>query len=142
MVASAYPGRRAAAEFPGPRCLACASFCSVFASSGVVFLSFIGTLLDKQPLYVLGVDHPATASKKCFSAAWAYAFIVLLSVLTLCYDRRRPRRAPQDPGFAAMEDVSFLGAEAAEERERRKQQRTAELRVRTSSDGVEMQSLI
>ena len=35
-------------------------------------LSFIGFLLHRQPLYVLGVDEPAKASEKCYEAAQYY----------------------------------------------------------------------
>ena len=71
-MATAYPGARAAAAFPSPRCLACANCCVVFATSGVLFLCLIGTLLTKQPLYVLGVDEPGEAAKSVFSAAWMF----------------------------------------------------------------------
>ena len=76
-MATAYPGARAAAAFPSPRCLACANCCVVFATSGVLFLSLIGFLLHRQPLYVLGVDEPAKASEKCYEAAQYYFFILL-----------------------------------------------------------------
>ena len=117
-MATAYPGARAAAAFPSPRCLACANCCVVFATSGVLFLSFIGFLLHRQPLYVLGVDEPAKASEKCYEAAQYYFFILLLSIATLAYDRCRPKRPEVESGQSLLAaDTDFLGPGAHDERE-------------------------
>lgn len=116
-MAAAYPGARGLAAFPSPRCLACANCCVVFATSGVLFLTLIGTLLDRQPLYVLGVDEPAKASVSCFAAARYYGFIVLMSIATLAYDRCRPHRPPVAAG--SLVDDRF-GPGAVDERLRRR----------------------
>lgn len=74
---------------PGPRSLGCANCCVVFASSGVVFLCFIGTLLKskQQQIYIIGVDKPEAAARSCFSAAAIYLAIVVFSILVLLFDR-------------------------------------------------------
>mmetsp|Transcript_13014 Transcript_13014/g.40115 ORF Transcript_13014/g.40115 Transcript_13014/m.40115 type:complete len:104 (-) Transcript_13014:41-352(-) len=91
---------------PGPRCLAAAKCCVPFASSGVIFLAFIGTLLNKQPLYVIGVDKPSEAAKQCFAAAWMYITIVILSVVTLAWDKLQQRDRPKSgfgvPAYGAI----------------------------------------
>ena len=137
-MAEASPGARAAAAFPSPRCLACANCCVVFATSGVLFLSFIGFLLHRQPLYVLGVDEPAKASEKCYEAAQYYFFILLLSIATLAYDRCRPKRPEVESGQSLLAaDTNFLGPGAHDERVRRRADRAA-----APAPAVEMPSLL
>mmetsp|Transcript_23686 Transcript_23686/g.71040 ORF Transcript_23686/g.71040 Transcript_23686/m.71040 type:complete len:102 (-) Transcript_23686:41-346(-) len=80
---------------PGPRCLSCARCCTVWASSGVVFLFFVGTLLQKQPLYVMGIDDAPKSAKSCFAAAWMYLTIVIISIVTLAYDKMQRSERPQ-----------------------------------------------
>ena len=89
-MATAYPSARPATA-PGlpipPRCLACANCCVVFATSGVLFLSFIGFLLHRQPLYVLGVGEPAKASERCEGRTVLFFHPAHHRPLTLAYDR-------------------------------------------------------
>ena len=108
----------------------CAKCCSVFASTGVVFLCFIGSLLNRQPLYVrgpaprtppprvaehpararsqvVGVDHPATAAKQCFAAAWIYITIVVISVVVLAYDKILQRDRP-NTGYRGMPEYGAI----------------------------------
>ena len=68
--------------------------CTVFATSGVLFLCLIGTLLTKQPLYVLGVDDPEAAAKSVFDAAWMYFGGPRLRAGVLFWDRAEQRRRP------------------------------------------------
>ena len=83
------------------------------------FLSLIGFLLHRQPLYVLGVDEPAKASEKCYEAAQYYFFILLLSIATLAYDRCRPKRPEVESGQSLLAaDTDFLGPGAHDERVR------------------------
>mmetsp|Transcript_25038 Transcript_25038/g.75169 ORF Transcript_25038/g.75169 Transcript_25038/m.75169 type:complete len:149 (+) Transcript_25038:239-685(+) len=126
-MANAYP--TANVRRPGPRCLACASCCVVWGMGGFLFLSFIGQLLVRQPLYVLGVDEPKIAAKQCFGAAWAYFSIVIVSILTLMYDRslgKMPEQAMDD-----YEGSALLSEAAAERAERRRSRGQGRLEIPT-----------
>ena len=96
------PSRRAVAGAVG-----CAKCCSVFASTGVVFLCFIGSLLNRQPLYVVGVDHPAVAAKQWFAAAWIYITIVVISIVVLAYDKILQRDRP-NTGYRGMPEYGAI----------------------------------
>ena len=86
----------------------CAKCCTVFATSGVLFLCLIGTLLTKQPLYVLGVDEPEEAAKSVFSAAWMYFAVLAASFGVLAWDRAEQRRRPvgRRPGMPEYGAIS------------------------------------
>ena len=86
----------------------CAKCCTVFATSGVLFLCLIGTLLTKQPLYVLGVDEPEEAAKSVFSAAWMYFAVLAASFGVLFWDRAEQRRRPvgRRPGMPEYGAIS------------------------------------
>ncbi|KAJ8611874.1 hypothetical protein CTAYLR_005793 [Chrysophaeum taylorii] len=77
---------------PGPNSVGCAKCCVFFASTGVAFLSFIGILLKRQPVYMVGIHDPAKAAKECFAAAWIYTSIVCVSIFVLVYDRFNNQR--------------------------------------------------
>ncbi|KAH8047248.1 hypothetical protein JL722_13232 [Aureococcus anophagefferens] len=166
-VATAFPTTQGVPA-PGPRCLACANCCVVFASAppapvprarprfraaaaaiaparrgaragtGFVFLCLIGQLLARQPLYVVGVDNPSVASNKCFGAAFTYLFIVVVSIATLVYDKARPKAAVSSNYSDMGQDMSFLGSDATAERDRRRASRAQE---RDALAGLEMQSM-
>lgn len=72
----------------------CATCCIPWSAAGVLFLCFIGTLLTKQPLYVLGVDDPEASAKSVFQAAWMYFAILVASFGVLAWDRAEARRRP------------------------------------------------
>mmetsp|Transcript_5618 Transcript_5618/g.23352 ORF Transcript_5618/g.23352 Transcript_5618/m.23352 type:complete len:138 (-) Transcript_5618:398-811(-) len=80
-------------EPPGPRSVGCAKCCAVFSSTGVVFLCIIGTLLQKQSVFILGIEHPATAASQCFGAAALYVTCIVISLGVLAYDKIAPRSA-------------------------------------------------
>lgn len=86
----------------------CAKCCTVFATSGVLFLCLIGTLLTKQPLYVLGVDDPEAAAKSVFDAAWMYFAVLAASFGVLFWDRAEQRRRPvgRRPGMPEYGAIS------------------------------------
>ena len=86
----------------------CAKCCTVFATSGVLFLCLIGTLLTKQPLYVLGVDDPEAAAKSVFDAAWMYFAVLAASFGVLAWDRAEQRRRPvgRRPGMPEYGAIS------------------------------------
>lgn len=85
---------------------------------------------------MIGVEHPATSSSKCFGAAWAYGFCVLLSIATIAYDRFAPAPPAHAGGYADMgPDLDFLGADAVAERDRRRADRGRSL------GGLELQPM-
>ena len=86
----------------------CAKCCTVFATSAVLFLCLIGTLLTKQPLYVLGVDDPEAAAKSVFDAAWMYFAVLAASFGVLFWDRAEQRRRPvgRRPGMPEYGAIS------------------------------------
>lgn len=84
---------RATVPPPGPNSVGCAKCCVVFASSGVLFLCLVGQLLTTQPIYITGVDSPKVAAASCFSAAWIYISVVVVSVFVLVYDKANSRYA-------------------------------------------------
>ena len=74
----------------------------------MLFLCLIGTLLTKQPLYVLGVDEPEAAAKSVFDAAWMYFAVLAASFGVLAWDRAEQRRRPvgRRPGMPEYGAIS------------------------------------
>jgi hypothetical protein len=56
---------------------------------------------------VVGVDHPATAAKQCFAAAWIYITIVVISVVVLAYDKILQRDRP-NTGYRGMPEYGAI----------------------------------
>lgn len=82
-------------------------------------------MLKRQPLYIVGVDHPSVAAEKCMGAAWTYFFIVVLSVGTLIYDKARPKAVSTGENYGMMRgDMDFLGSNATAERDQRRAARS------------------
>ena len=90
---------------PGPRSVGCAKCCALFSSTGVVFLCVIGNVIKTQPLYVIGLDSPSKASTQCFSAAWIYVAMIVISIAVLAYDKvnNQPRTSRGRDGRAYPE---------------------------------------
>lgn len=55
--------------------------CGIFSCVGIVFLIILGVIVDKQPQFVHGIEHPDKSSKACFGGgAWMLCVCVCVSV--------------------------------------------------------------
>lgn len=58
-----------------------AKFCSIFAIFGIVFLVIIGIMLQKQPIYMKGIEDPSSAASSCYNGALIYFVIWIVSLV-------------------------------------------------------------
>ncbi len=73
-----------------------ASFCSIFAVFGVLFLAIVGLLFEKQPFYIKGPNDKAAAAKSCYQAAGIYFIVWVISVIYWKYDSARKGQVMED----------------------------------------------
>ena len=43
-----------------------AKCCTIFSLTGIIFLLVIGLLIQRQPLYIKGINKPAEAAQGCY----------------------------------------------------------------------------
>ena len=77
-----------------PSLYCCSRCCGLFSIAGVVFIGWVGLLLDYQPLYVHGTHHHETPTTdkhdvalQAYYAAGAYAVCILLSGVCFIVDK-------------------------------------------------------
>eukprot|EP01039_Chlorochromonas_danica_P004034 gene4031-4412_t len=73
--------------------LDCAKCCSIFSFSGLIFLLIIGSLLQKQPLYIKGPKDSAQAAQNCYEGALIYLGTFVLSVAYWIFDSLKKKAA-------------------------------------------------
>lgn len=57
-----------------------AKCCTIFSVTGIIFLLVIGILLQKQPLYIKGVQDPAMGAAGCYQGAAIYFATFVISL--------------------------------------------------------------
>lgn len=95
----------------------CTKCCSFFSLTGIVFLVFVGLLLDGQPLYIKGIEQEDASdiAQSCYWGAFIYFMCIVVCAAAACNDRRKKANA----GFASSFGVGAgTGADASSEEEK------------------------
>ncbi|GKY94212.1 hypothetical protein MPSEU_000387100 [Mayamaea pseudoterrestris] len=88
---------------------AAAQGCAFFSATGIIFMTWVGIMLMKQPFFVGGIEDVEAAKGSAFGAAGTFFFTFLISMMYMIREGQRLTRSNNSGGSVNSYDDPIQG---------------------------------